>query len=155
MEHWKKNIDSRYISGEDLQTSLKGLSPSMVVKLLSYNDADSFDQTTQKKIVVTALNFEGVYKPLVLNKTNAKQMVAITGSNDMQAWVGTTIVLYAVADKRHGFVARIKKYDLPKLQLGTTLFDTCKKLIASGRAMSELKAKYSVSPEVEQELLKP
>jgi hypothetical protein len=156
MDHWKKNTDTKFVCGEDLQSGLNGLKPSMVTKLLSYNDAESFDQKTQKKIIVTALNFDGVYKPVILNKINARTMVAITGSHDMKQWIGVTVILWAQPDARHNFVARVKKYELQPLLLGSDNFTACKNAIKNkGVTLEQIKAKYSLSAQVEQELLKP
>jgi hypothetical protein len=38
--------------------------------------------------------FQDLEKSLVLNKTNAKTIAKLTGSGEMDDWVGTTIYLY-------------------------------------------------------------
>jgi len=117
--HWKKNNDSRYISGEDLHSGLKGLKPEMVVEIVSFEDTETFDQNQNKQIVKTGLNLKEhqggkVYKPVILNNTNAKFLVKEFASEFMEDWIGKPIVLYAQADRRHGYVARFKKYYAPK-----------------------------------------
>jgi len=118
LTHWKKNNDSKYISGEDLKSGLKGLKPEMVVIIDRFEDAETFDQNNQKKILKTGfhlkeLNGTAVYKPVILNNTNASFCVKEFGSEFMEHWIGKPFVLYAQADKRHGFVARFKKYYAP------------------------------------------
>jgi len=118
--HWKKNNDSRYISGEDLMSRLKGLKPEMHVVIDRFEDAETFDQTTQSKSVKTGfflkeLNGESVYKPVILNNTNAKFCVKEFGSDFMEDWLNKPLVVYAMPDKRHGFVARFKKYYPPSI----------------------------------------
>jgi len=118
--HWKKNNDSRYISGEDLMSRLKGLKPEMHVVIDRFEDAETFDQTTQSKSVKTGfflkeLNGESVYKPVLLNSTNAKFCVKEFGSDFMEDWLNKPLVVYAMPDKRHGFVARFKKYYPPSI----------------------------------------
>ena len=113
--NWKKNNDSRYISGEDLQSSLKGLAPEMVVVIDKFEDAETFDQNNQKNIIKTGLflkdlNGKIVYKPLILNNTNGKFCAKEFASEFMEDWVGKPVTLYAQKDKRHGYVARLKKY---------------------------------------------
>lgn len=156
--HWKKNNDSAFISGEDLMSGLKGLAPEMIVVLDKFNDADTFDQKKQSKIVVTGLFFKTIdnkplYKPAILNKTNAKFFVKETGSDFMEDWIGKTVILYAQKDSRHGYVVRFKTYNLPLLEIGTTNFVNCKKAYeADVNNLEVIKRKYKVSPEVEQAL---
>lgn len=118
LTHWKKNNDSKYISGEDLKSGLKGLKNEMVVIIDRFEDAETFDQNNQKKIIKTGfhlkeLNGTPVYKPVILNNTNATFCVKEFGSEFMEHWLNKPFVLYAQADKRHGFVARFKKYYAP------------------------------------------
>lgn len=118
LTHWKKNNDSKYISGEDLQDSLKGLRPEMVVVIDKFEDSETFDQQNQKKITKTGLflkeiNGKALHKPVILNNTNADFFIKEFGSKFLEHWIGKPCVLYSKADKRHGFVARFKKYHPP------------------------------------------
>lgn len=156
--HWKKNNDSKFISGEDLQSSLRGLAPEMIVVLDRFIDAKTFDQNNQKDLIVTSLYFkkitgEDIYKPVVLNNTNAKFMVKETGSPMMEDWIGKTVILFAQKDKRHGYVARLKSFQKINLQVGTVDFDNCKKSILAGWSIDKIKMKFSISAEVELKLL--
>lgn len=115
LTHWKKNNDSRYISGEDLQSGLNGLKPEMVVVIERFQDAETFDQTTNSKKTKTGfflkeLNGKSIYKPVILNNTNAKFCVNEFKSEYMENWLNKPFILYAAIDKRHGYVARFKKY---------------------------------------------
>jgi len=112
---WRKNLDSRYISGEDLVSGLRGFKPEMVVVIERFSDTDTFDQTTQKTAIKTGfylreLNGQMLHKPLILNKKNAEYCEKEFKSIYMEDWIGKPIVLYAQADKRFGHVARFKKY---------------------------------------------
>lgn len=157
--HWKKNNDSNFISGEDLMSGLKGLKPEMIVTIEKFNDAESFDQKKQSKIVVSALYLKEVggqslYKPVILNKTNAKFFVKETNSDFVDDWLGKPVVVYAQKDARHRYVVRFKKYVFPVLQKGTPDFDKCKTAIEkSGFTIDQIRLKYQVSSEVEQLLL--
>lgn len=56
--------------------------------------------------------FEGKQKGLVLNKTNAKRIVEITGSSETEDWKGYVIVLYPTETEFQGDTVeciRIKK----------------------------------------------
>jgi hypothetical protein len=59
------------------------------------------------------LNGKAVYKPVILNNTNAKFCRQEFKSDYMEHWLNKPFVLYAMPDKRHGFVARFKKYYAP------------------------------------------
>lgn len=153
--HWKKNNDSNFISGEDLISGLKGLKAEMIVSIDGFNDAESFDQKNQSKIVVSALylkdlNGNKLYKPVILNKTNAKFFVKETGSDFIDDWVNVPVILYAQADKRHGHVVRFKKFSKIDLFPNTPDFDKCKLAIEkSGFTIEKLKLRYNISTETE------
>jgi len=155
LTHWKKNNDSNFISGEDLIGNVKGLKSEMVVVLDKFTDAESFDQKKQSKVTVTGLFFKTIdnkpiYKPSILNKTNAKFFVKECGSDFMENWIGKTVIMFAQKDSRHGYVVRFKSYHLPLLVANTETFDNCKKAYDSDINNLELiKRKYNVSKEVE------
>lgn len=121
LTHWKKNNDPRYISGEDLKDGIaigKGLAPEMPVMIDRFEDKETFDQSSQKKVVKTGfylkdLNGKPLYKPVILNNTNAAFCIKEFGSSFMEHWLNKPLVLYAMPDRRHGFVARFKKYFPP------------------------------------------
>ena len=152
---WKKNLDSKYISGEDLQLSNKGLMPEMIVSISHFNDDKTFDKNKQADVTVSALylkdlNGKQLYKPVILNKTNAKFFVKETGSDFMEDWIGRLVKIKAVKDSRHGFVVRFDKYVLPTLVKDSENFNKCKLAIEkSGFTIEQIKGKYQVSAEVE------
>lgn len=116
LTHWKKNVDSRYISGEDLHSGLKGLRKEMNVQIVSFGDGESYDRKANKKTTVSALNMVDIdtgqmlYKPMILNKTNADFFVKEFGSEYIDHWINKPFVLFAQADRRHGQVVRVRKY---------------------------------------------
>lgn len=120
--YWKKNNDSRYISGEDLQDGAlmgKGLRPEMTVTIASFEDSETFDQTKNAKITKTGFwlkeypSGNPVYKPVILNNTNAYFCIDEFKSKILEDWLNKPLVLWAMPDRRHGFVARFKKYYPP------------------------------------------
>lgn len=121
LTHWKKNNDPKYISGEDLKDGIaigKGLAPEMVVMIDRFEDSETFDQNSQKKVIKTGfwlktLDGKKLYKPVILNNTNANFCIKEFGSSFMEHWIGKPMILYALPDKRHGYVARFKKYYPP------------------------------------------
>lgn len=150
--HWKKNLDSRYISGEDLQAELHGLKKEMPVVIDRFEDSDTFDPNSQTKAVKTGfylktLNGTPVYKPVILNVTNADFCRKEFGSEWMEDWVGKPFVLYAKPDKRFGFVARFKKYFAPQISDVEPI-----KLLKTSKTKEELQANWSKLSKQEQAL---
>lgn len=156
LTHWKKNNDSRYISGEDLKSGLHGLKPEMIVVIEKFEDAETFDQTKNTKVVKTGfflkeLNGKSVYKPVILNNTNAKFCRQEFNSEYMEHWLNKPFVLYAMADKRHGFVARFKKYYAPTTvsdEQPLKLLNECNTLADLQKTWSELSAQEKNLPTV-------
>ena len=152
---WKKNLDSKYISGEDLQLSNKGLKPEMVVTIERFNDDKTFDKQKNSDVLVSALylkefNGAALYKPVILNRTNAKFFVKETGSDFMEDWLNKPVIVYAQKDSRHGFVVRFKSYVKPNLVKDSEMFKQAKIALEKGTAtMDKIKSRYQVSTEVE------
>lgn len=152
---WRKNLDGRYISGEDMQSKFHELRPEMIVILDKIEDAETFDQNKNAKVVKTGiwlkeLNGTAVYKPAILNKTNAKFFDKEFGTEDMDLWIGKTVTMFAQKDSRHGYVVRFKKYVLPVLQKDTEQFKNCYNAIhVSGFTIDKIRTKYQVSSAIE------
>lgn len=152
---WKKNLDTKYISGEDLQLSNKGLKPEMVVTIERFNDDKTFDKQKNSDVIISALylkevNGAALYKPVVLNRTNAKFFVKETGSDFMEDWLNKPVIVYAQKDSRHGFVVRFKSYVKPNLVKDSEMFKQAKIALEKGTAtMDKIKSRYQVSTEVE------
>lgn len=168
--HWKKNLDTKFIAGEDLQSKLNGLEPEMLVVIERFGENKTFDTNVSKDKVVTDLYLKDVktgkmlYKPAVLNKTNARFFASEFKSDNVYDWLGKPVIIYAQADRRHGYVVRFKaapdsaKYDnkveLEKLR-GSKTVDELRKnweeLTPQGKADVEisklkdwLKAKFEL-----------
>lgn len=161
LTHWKKNLDSNFISGEDLKAQLNGLKPEMIVCVERFLDQETFDQNKNQKKVLTGLWLKEVatgktlYKPVALNKTNAKFFIKETGSDFVDHWVGHPVILYAQQDNRHGHVVRFKKYSRAVMAIGDKNFVNCRAVyLADPAKLTAIKTKYEISPEVEAELTK-
>jgi len=119
---WRKNLDKRYISGEDLLLEQKGLKKEMVVTLSRWEDSPAFDQKLQKEVDKTAIWLKEypsgtpLYKPALLNVGNGEFLSKEIGNGSMYIDdfdKTKPFVLYAKPDSRHGHVARFKKYYAP------------------------------------------
>lgn len=118
---WRKNLDSRYISGEDLQYELKELKKEMVVVITSFEDVETFDQKKQTDVMKSGLFLKEyktgakLHKPAVLNVTNAKFLEKEFNSIYIDDYLNKPFIIFAMPDRRHGFVARFKKYYPPQI----------------------------------------
>lgn len=119
---WRKNLDTRYVSGEDLLTEQKGLKKEMVVTLSKWEDSPAFDQKLQKEVDKTAVwlkeypSCKPLYKPALLNVTNGDFLSKEIGNGSLYIDdfdQTKPFIIYAMPDKRHGHVARFKKYYPP------------------------------------------
>lgn len=155
--HWKKNNDSRYISGEDLkygESINKGLLPEMVVSIVSFEDSETFDQNNQSKVLKTGFKLvnvetgEMLYKPVILNNTNGDFCVKEFKSEFLEDWINKPFILFAKPDRRHGFVARFKKY-YPKANISDI---NALKILNESNSIEDLQVKWSQLSKQEQKL---
>lgn len=148
---WRKNLDKRYISGEDLKNGLemnKGLMPEMIVTIAKFNDAPAFDSKIQKEVDKTAIWMRDfttgkmLYKPAILNVERGSFLSREIGNNSLfvdDFDQTKPFIMYAKADKRHGFVVSFKKYYAP-----ATITDINGKTILNGsKTLEELKVNWS------------
>lgn len=150
MTHWKKNIDTRYISGEDLMDGFNGLQREMVVKLVSFQDGETFDMKKQAKETRTILFFSDssgkkLHKGVVLNKTNAKFFVKEMESPEMEDWSKKQVIMYAHKDNRHGYVVRFKRYEKSVLKEGTVDWTAALNYVKGGGDPAKLREKKVIS----------
>ena len=119
---WRKNLDPRYIGGEDLLAGMKGLKREMVVTIVRYEDVPTFDQKLQKEVDKTGLwlkeypNGEILYKQCILNVERGKFLSNEIGNGSLfiDDFDNTKpFVMYARPDRRHGHVVAFKKYYPP------------------------------------------
>jgi hypothetical protein len=78
---------SKYFSAADLH----GEQIRRRIGKVDVTELKEKDGSTKRKFIVY---FEGVEKPLVLNKTNAQKLAASLGK-DRSKWIGTMVELYA------------------------------------------------------------
>ena len=83
---WKKYHDYRFIAGEDLTKDVQ-----LTIKAVGIDEA--FNGKTKEDVMV--LGFVETDKMVVLNKTNAKILQKITGSQLVEEWKGHQVTLTA------------------------------------------------------------
>lgn len=156
MTDWKKNLDSRYISGEDLFYELHGFKKSMVVSISSFKDSETFDQKTQRNVTVTELKLQTLdgkplYKGVILGKIGRGEVLeAEFGTRSLEDWIGKPFVMKAVADRRHGQVVRFAKYYPPKKDVFTEdkLAPASSAIISGKYKLDQVKVDYQITDEM-------
>ncbi len=78
--------NSQWLKAEDLQ----GAKPIVVIESAEVKE-NTYNGEVKKQIVLT---FEGKEKQLGLNFTNASQIADLTGTQDIDEWIGVAIKLY-------------------------------------------------------------
>lgn len=143
---WKKNIDPRYISGEDLMIERNGLQKEMVVTIAKFTDSPTFDQKKQEETDKTAIWLKDyktgkmLYKPVILNVTNGEFLSNEIGGGSLYIDDFDTtkpFVMYPKPDKRHGFVVRFKKYYAPQISDANAIT-----ILSLATTQDELKEKW-------------
>lgn len=105
---------SRYLKAEDLEDELT-LTITKVGMTIFEGQGDK-PERTQKPVVY----FREVPKGLVINKTNWKLIVEVTGEEDSDAWTGKQITLFTLDVDAFGDVVsaiRVKKTTINRVAL--------------------------------------
>lgn len=90
MTHWKQLINMDYIGayalpdGKDLTLTIDRVVKEMVT-----------GNNGKKEMCMVAYFKEKEYKPMILNRTNAKSITALAGSPYIEKWQGQRVTLYA------------------------------------------------------------
>lgn len=107
--HWKKLFNPNYMGAysfeENEQKELR--IKSIKVEKVTGRDGKAED--------CTVIYFEGKEKPLICNKTNAKAIAHLTGSDYVEDWVGVVIRLVVKEVRAFGDVVDAVRVDLKKV----------------------------------------
>jgi len=150
--HWKKQFNYDYLGayslapGKDMILTIKETKKEMVTG------------TNGQKDQCFVCYFEEDQKPMILNKTNCKQIEALY-SPFVEDWPGNKIQLFAKKVKAFGDeteALRIRnKYPDTKLPELTELMPAYEKVVEfmfNGGDISKVKEKYSLTKEMETKL---
>ena len=85
--HWKKLYNPNYMGSYSFN---EGEVKELKIKAIKKEPVTG---QNGKKEEVTVIHWEGKEKPLICNKTNAKAIATLTGSDYIEDWVGVTIAL--------------------------------------------------------------
>lgn len=92
--HWKKLMNPKYLGSYDLE-----FGKEYHVKIERIEKAVDIIGDKGKKEKKPILHFVGASKPLILNPTNAKMMTVVSGTPEIEGWIGKTFVIKVVKEK--------------------------------------------------------
>ena len=134
--HWKKTMNPNYLGAYALQPNQDMVVEITEVKTESVMNADGRNE----ECLVAHLKDQ---KPLIVNKTNAKAIAKVAGSNYIEDWKGKQIALYISNVKAFGeLVEAIRVRTVPpkaksKRKLSDDDFKKLVKAVADGSYLLE------------------
>lgn len=90
-----KEFPSRFVSGDEIG---KAVVPVKIVNVKQ----ETVNAGTEKEEQVLVVYFEGKERGVKLNKTRAKEIKDITGSDDTDGWMGKSMFMKTVPQKAFG-----------------------------------------------------
>jgi hypothetical protein len=154
--HWRKNNDTKFIRGEELQHEINGFKKSMNVKIMKIEDEKSFDPSTNQETIVSAifmkeLGGEDLKKPTILNATAGKFLEKEFKSMEIEDYIGKEVTLHSVPHKRHDYVVRFMKYIKPTIKRNTATFTQYAEWLKQGGTIEAVKELFIVPKDIEDE----
>ena len=98
MTHWKKLTNPNYIGS---YAFLPGEEKPVTIKSVGLEEVTNPEKPDQKESCIVA-HFVQPEKPLILNKTNCKQIEKLAGTPDIEQWPGVGIILHVQRVKAFG-----------------------------------------------------
>ena len=89
MTHWKKLMNPNYLGSYAFQP---GEEKPLTISRITQEEVTNPAEPDKKENCVVAY-FQQPEKPLILNKTNAKAIARIAGTDDVEQWSGVGIIL--------------------------------------------------------------
>ena len=154
LTHWKKLQNPLYLGSYDFQPGEERI---VTVKDVKREMVKGQEGTEEHTIV----HFTEGYKPMIMNATNSKMLTNLSGSPQVEKWIGTSFKLVIVKIKAFGeFIdaLRIKSEKvvktLPELTLDSPNFIKVKDAIKNGKAtIEQVESKYKLSKEVKDAII--
>jgi hypothetical protein len=150
--HWKKLTNPLYLGAYDFE---QGEERTLIMREVKREQVAGPDG---KKEECTIIFFESG-KPMICNTTNAKAITKAHKTPYIEEWNGKAITVYVASVKAFGEVVdalRIKPIapGKPALTQAMPQFNEAVKYMQGGGDIANIKAKYTLTSDVEQLLLK-
>lgn len=98
LTHYKATKDNRFLGSWDLVAGEKNGKPvykEIVVEIDKVGIQEEIENhQTNSKDIKNVVYFKNGIKPMVLNATNTKMIVSVSGSPFMEKWSGTKVMIY-------------------------------------------------------------
>lgn len=154
--HWRKNNDTKFIRGEELENEINDFKKSMNVKITKIVDEESFDPGSQKAVTVSAIHMQvlggnDLSKPTILNASAGKFLEKEFKSMYVEDYIGKEVTIHSVPDKRHQYVVRFMKYIKPTIKRNTATFTQYAEWLKQGGTIEAVKELFIVPKDIEDE----
>lgn len=161
LTHWKKLVNPDYLGAYSLPTDESG-KPKDIILTIDKVVRELVTSEGGKKEECTILHFKENQKPMILNRTNSKTISKLYGTPYIEQWGGLKIKIGQSVTRLKGDdveCLRIRNEQqgitLPILQISDKAnFEKCKKALSNGYTMDQLRTKWTIPQETENELLK-
>lgn len=107
--HWKKLYNPNYMG---VYSFLEGESKELRIQSIKIESVVGRDGKAED---CTVIHWHGSEKPLICNKTNAKAIAHVVGSDYIEDWVGVTVRLITKEVRAFGDVVDAVRVDVKKV----------------------------------------
>ena len=158
LTHWRKGFNPDYLGAYSLAPDYRD-----IILTIDYvrQDVEVVDQNGKKGLCMVAYFTESV-KPMILNVTNSKVLVKLSGSEFIQKWSGLKVQVFVAKVKvarEQVDALRIRPFapqlELPELLPKTeTWTNAINHMVTNGITIDQVQKKYKLSEGNKAHLLK-
>jgi len=158
LTHWRKGFNPDYLGAYSLAPDYRD-----IILTIDYvrQDVEVVDQNGKKGLCMVAYFTESV-KPMILNVTNSKVLVKLSGSEFIQKWSGLKVQVFVAKVKvarEQVDALRIRPFapqlELPELLPNTETWENAIKHMATGGfSIERVEQSYKLSTENKAQLIK-
>ena len=158
LTHWRKGFNPDYLGAYSLAPDYRD-----IIVTIDYvrQDVEVIDQNGKKSPCMVAYFVENC-KPMILNVTNSKVLVKLSGSEFIQKWSGMKVQIFVAKVKvarEQVDALRIRPFkpqtELPELLPNTETWDNAiNHMVSNGFTIDQVEKKYKLSPESKVQLVK-
>lgn len=158
LTHWRKGFNPDYLGAYSLAPDYRD-----IILTIDYvrQDVEVIDQNGKKSPCMVAYFTENA-KPMILNVTNSKVLVKLSGSEFIQKWSGLKVQVFVAKVKvarEQVDALRIRPFK-PQTELPDLLPDTetwtnaVNHMVTDGYTVEQVEKRYKLSPESKVQLIK-
>lgn len=150
MSHYKQLFNYKYLGAY----SLDGKDMTLTIKSIDVQDVVGDSGRTETCPIIT---WQEDQKPMILNKTNAKQIGLVWGTTDYEKWIGKKVTLFADVTKLKGEMVeclriRPKKPGKEKLTKDHKAWEKAIEYVVSGKDIKNIEKQYELDGSFQDEV---